>query len=170
MSSQDKNIGESKHEREGERSRGSGVLRTYRPIIGIALASLIICGLLFPLLITAISQVAMPYQANGEIVTLNGKEIGSNLIDNNFTQPVFFHARNNSASGVDPDITIPEAYSQIPRISSATGIAQSEILAIINDNELGTFWVFGSPYANVLKLNLVLIRDYPSVYKNYTLG
>lgn len=140
----------------------------FRPIIGVALISLIICGVFFPLLITAIAQAAMPYQANGELVTLDGKKVGSNLIDNNFTLPIFFHARNDSASGVDPDITIPEAHAQIPAISNATGISYNALNDIVNNNELGTFWVFGSPYVNVLKLNLILIRDYPSIYLNYT--
>jgi K+-transporting ATPase ATPase C chain len=137
-------------------------------VFGIALVSLLICGVIFPLVITGIAQATMPYQANGEIVTLNGRAVGSNLIDNNFTLPIFFHARNDSASGVDPDITIPEAYSQIPGISNATGISRAELERIVNAHELGTFWVFGSPYVDVLKLNLVLIQDYPSVYKNFT--
>ena len=140
----------------------------YAPIIGIAIVSLLICGLLFPLLITGIAQATMPYQANGEIVQLNGRSVGSYLIDNNFTLPIFFHARNDSASGVDPDITLGEAYSQIPGISNATGIASTTLTNIVNQNTGGTFWIFGSPYVNVLKLNLILIRDYPSIYSNYT--
>ena len=139
----------------------------YRPVMGVALVSLLICGIFFPLLITAIAQATMPYQANGEIVTLDGRKVGSNLIDNNFTLPIFFHARNDSASGVDPDITLPEAYAQVPRISVATGISIDALNATVNDNELGTLWIFGSPYVNVLKLNLVLIQEYPSIYGNF---
>ena len=151
-----------------EEKQSGSLSRNYRPIIGIAIVSLIICGFLFPLLITGIAQGTMPYQANGEIVQLNGHPIGSNLIDNNFMLPIFFHARNNSASGVDPDITIPEADSQIPRISSATGISSSALTTIINSNTLGTFWIFGSPYVNVLKLNIILIQNYPMIYQNFT--
>lgn len=140
----------------------------YAPFIGIAIVSLLMCGLFFPLLITGIAQATMPYQANGEIVKLNGQPVGSNLIDNNFTLPIFFHARNDSASGVDPDITIPEAYSQIPGITNATGISSSALTALVNGNERGTFWIFGSPYVNVLNLNLLLIQNYPSIYSNFT--
>ena len=77
----------------------------FKPIVGLAVISLLICGLFFPLLVTGIGQVLFPYQANGEIVQLNGKDVGSNLIAQNFTLPIFFHPRNDSASGVDPDIT-----------------------------------------------------------------
>jgi len=151
-----------------EAKRKESLSRNYRPIIGIAIFSLILCGIFFPLLITGIAQGAMPYQANGEIVQLNGHPVGSNLIDNNFTLPIFFHARNDSASGVDPDITIPEADSQISGISSATGISASALSSIVNGNTQGVFWIFGSPYVNVLKLNLILIQEYPAVYQNYT--
>lgn len=140
----------------------------YTSIVRVALVSVLICGLFFPLLITGIAQVTMPYQANGEIVQFKGHNIGSNLISNNFTSPVFFHTRNDSASGVDPDITLQNAYSQIPRISNATGISSVNLTKIVNVNTAGTFWIFGSKYVNVLKINLILIRDYPVVYKNFS--
>jgi K+-transporting ATPase ATPase C chain len=145
-------------------------LKNLRPIIGLALVSLLICGLLFPLLITVIGQVFFPYQANGEIVKLNGQAVGSNLIAQNFALPIFFQTRNESqsASGVDPDITLQQAYSQIPRISNATGIPVDSLTNLVNQNQEGTLWIFGSPYVNVLRVNLVLIKDYPSMYGNFT--
>jgi K+-transporting ATPase ATPase C chain len=137
-----------------------------RPIVGIALVSLLVCGLIFPLVITGVAQVVLPYQANGEIVQLNGHNIGSNLIDNVFTLPIFFHARpaNATASGVDPDITLQDAYDQIPRISNATGLPAYELKNLIDSNVEGVFWVFGSPYLNVLRLNVGLINMDPSFY------
>jgi K+-transporting ATPase ATPase C chain len=153
------------------KQKKSPVHRRYRPIIGIAVVSLLICGILFPLLVTGVAQTFFPSQANGDLVKLNGRVIGSSLIDNNFALPIFFHGRgNNSASGVDPDITLPDAYSQAGTISNTTGIGVSSINQIINQNQEGTFWIFGSPYVNVLNLNLKLIQDYPSVYKNYTVS
>ena len=144
-----------------------------RSIIGIAIISLLICGLFFPLLITGIAQATMPYQANGDLAQVNGKTVGSYLIDNNFTLPIFFHARpfndnsNGSASGVDPDINLTNAYDQIPRISNWTGISESDLFKIVNSNKQGTFWIFGSPYVDVLQLNIDLINSYPQVYQGY---
>lgn len=140
----------------------------FKPIIGLTVISLLICGLFFPLLVTGIAQVFFPYQANGEIVQLNGKTIGSNLIAQNFTLPIFFHPRNDSASGVDPDITLQDAYSQIPRISNATGISSAALTNIVNQNQEGTMWIFGSPYVNVLRVNLELIKEYPSAYSEFS--
>ena len=138
----------------------------YRPIIGIAILSMLMCGFLFPVVVTGIGQVLFPYQANGELAQLNGHNAGSYLIDNNFTLPVFFHARpsNESASGVDPDITLQDAYSQIPGVHNATGIPSDQLTTLVDQNTEGTLWVFGSPYVNVLRLNLALINEYPSVY------
>jgi K+-transporting ATPase ATPase C chain len=140
----------------------------FKPIAGLAVVSLLICGLFFPLLVTGIAQVFFPYQANGEIVQLNGKAVGSNLIAQNFTLPIFFHTRNDSASGVDPDITLQDAYSQIPRISNSTGISSAALTNIVNQNQEGTLWIFGSPYVNVLRVNLELIEEYPSVYSEFS--
>jgi len=144
-------------------------LKNLKPIIGLALVSLLICGVFFPLLITGLGQVFFPYQANGDMVKLNGQTVGSNLIAQNFTLPIFFQTRNESqsASGVDPDITLQQAYSQIPKISNATGIAVDSLTNIVNQNQEGTFWIFGSPYVNVLQLNLALIKAYPSVYQGF---
>jgi potassium-transporting ATPase KdpC subunit len=142
----------------------------FKPIIGLALVSLIICGLFFPLLITSIAQVFFPYQANGEILQLNGKDVGSNFIAQTFTLPVFFHTRNEtaspSASGVDPDILLQDAYAQIPQINNATGISSTELTSIVDQNQEGT-WILGSPYINVLRVNLELIKEYPTVYSNF---
>ena len=141
--------------------------QNYGPAIRLAVISLILCGLAFPIVITGFAQVIFPSQANGSLVQLNGKYVGSNLIAQNFSQPIFFHPRNDSASGVDPDITVQDAYSQISRINSATGISVYDLQQIVKQNEEGTFWIFGTPYANVLKLNLALIHTNNVAYKGF---
>jgi K+-transporting ATPase ATPase C chain len=138
-----------------------------RSIVGLALVSLLICGVIFPLLTTGLAQALFPYQANGEIIQFNGRLAGSDLIAQDFTSPKFFHPRNDSASGVDPDIIIQDAYSQIPRISNATGLSQDTLTIIVDQNQEGTLWIFGAPYVNVLHINLELIKQYPSIYSEF---
>jgi len=60
-------------------------------------------------------------------------------------------------------------YSQIPRISERTRIPQSNITALVNQNEEGTFWIFGNAYVNVLKVNLLLVQTFPSTYEGFPL-
>ena len=147
-----------------------------RPILAVAVVSLLLCGILFPLVVTGVAQLVFPYQANGELASLNGHTVGSVVAVNStdYTQPVFFHLRNDSASGFDPDIPLQGPASenpadlQIPGISNATGIPASTLQAIVNQNVQGVWWIFGSPYVNVQKVNLLLIAQFPVVYANYT--
>ena len=139
----------------------------YGPTVRLAVISLALCGILFPLVVTGFAQLLLPYQANGEIIQLKGRDAGSILIAQNFTSPMFFHPRNDSASGVDPDITLQDAYSQISRIHSTTGIPSDELKQTVDENVERTLWVVGEPYVNVLRLNLVLIDEYPSIYGSY---
>jgi K+-transporting ATPase ATPase C chain len=139
----------------------------FGPILRLAVVSLVLCGLLFPLIVTGFAQVLFPYQAQGEIVHFRGHNAGSLLIAQNFTSPMFFHPRNDSASGVDPDITLQDAYSQIPRIHATTGIPSDAIQGLVDNNVERTLWVVGDPYVNVLDLNLLLVNEYPTVYSTF---
>jgi len=141
----------------------------YGATIRLAFISLVLCGLVFPLLVTGVAQVLLPYQANGDIVRFHGRNVGSSLIAQDFESPMFFHSRNSSlsASGVDPDITLQDAYSQIPRIQNATGISSDVLKQLVDENVERTMWIAGDPYVNVLNLNLLLIDKYPSIYSAF---
>jgi len=138
------------------------------PIVRIAVLSLVICGLLFPLAVTGFAQVLFQYQANGDIIQFRGRDAGSILVAQNFTSSMFFHPRNDSASGVDPDISLQDAYSQILRIHAATGIPTDTLRQLVDENVERTIWVTGDSYVNVLKLNLLLVDEYPSIYQSFT--
>lgn len=143
------------------------IRRNSGPAARLAVISLILCGLAFPLVITGFAQVIFPTQANGDLVQFHGRNVGSNLIAQNFSLPIFFHPRNDSASGVDPDITVQDAYSQISRISSATRISVPDLQRLVNQNEEGVLWIFGTPYVNVLRLNIALIQTGNGAYKGF---
>lgn len=136
----------------------------------MAIVSLLMGGLFFPMLITAVGQVLFPSQAGGSLVKLDGRVVGSEYIAQNFPNAsIFFQPRNSSssASGVDPDITLQDAMSQVPTIANATGIPTSALVGLVDSDvdQQGKF--VGLQYVNVLNLNIQLIEDYPSVYASY---
>ncbi len=68
-------------------------LRQFRPAIVLTLLLTVILGIAYPLATTGVAQVIFPSQANGSIVYVNGKPIGSQLIGQYWTQPQYFHGR-----------------------------------------------------------------------------
>ncbi|MBU8785140.1 MULTISPECIES: potassium-transporting ATPase subunit KdpC [Bacillus] len=66
-------------------------------MIRISLLLLIVCGLMYPLAVTGISQAVMPKKANGSLIyNRKGEVIGSELIGQQFTDPRFFNSRVSS--------------------------------------------------------------------------
>jgi len=75
-----------------------------KPAFLITIVFTLLTGILYPLAVTGVAQVVFPHQASGSLVTVNGKEIGSSLIAQNFAKPEYFHPRPSAAGekGYDP--------------------------------------------------------------------
>ena len=74
--------------------------RTLWPAFAILLAMTLITGVAYPAIVTAVAQVAFPSQANGSLIVVDGKTIGSSLIGQAFSDPKYFWGRL-SAAGKD---------------------------------------------------------------------
>ena len=69
-----------------------------RPALTIFALLTVITGVTYPLAVTGISQALFPYQANGSLIMVDGKAIGSELIGQQFDDPKYFWGRP-SATG-----------------------------------------------------------------------
>ena len=179
--------------------------------IKLSIVFIIVCGLIYPLVLTGVGQVFMNSQANGSLIYVNDKVVGSKLIGQEFTSDMFFHgrpstinynttttesttfetgstadsansskltssvesrinkfltenptvARHNlpaslfteSASGLDPDITLQGAEVQIARVSKATGISRVDLIKYINESKESVS-PSGETLINALQLNI----------------
>jgi K+-transporting ATPase ATPase C chain len=77
------------------------VRRQLWPAVGLTIVLTLIVGILYPLAITVIAQLAFPSQANGSLITAaDGHVVGSRLIGQGFSEPQYFWGRL-SAAGAD---------------------------------------------------------------------
>lgn len=70
----------------------------WRPAISLFVLLSLVTGLAYPLLVTGVSQSLFASQANGSLVTVDGKTVGSALIGQSFAEPKYFWGRP-SATG-----------------------------------------------------------------------
>jgi potassium-transporting ATPase KdpC subunit len=70
------------------------------PAIALLLALTVVTGVIYPAIVTAVAQVAFPSQANGSLIVVDGKTVGSSLIGQAFSDNKYFWGRL-SAAGAD---------------------------------------------------------------------
>ena len=83
----------------------SSAKRILRPAITLLIAMTVITGVAYPAVVTAIAQVAFPHQANGSMIVVDGKTVGSSLIGQAFDDPKYFSGRPSAAGANGNDGT-----------------------------------------------------------------
>ena len=105
-----------------------------RPAIVLTLVLCVITGLAYPAVVTGIAQLLFPAQANGSLVSANGRVVGSALIGQSFTREWYFHSRpSNAGSGYDATASAGTNKGPTDLKLADTLIAQSVDAAIAAD-------------------------------------
>src|SRR5450759_4220558 len=144
----------------------------------VLLAFTLLLGVVYPLAVTGVGQLAFPWQANGSLLTAGGERatslaagngvIGSALIGQASDGPEWFRPRPSaagsgydtlaSASGLDPDIAPAYARLQVARVAATRGLSVDRVAALVEGAVQGrTLGLLGEPRVNVLRLNLALV-------------
>jgi K+-transporting ATPase ATPase C chain len=77
-----------------------------RPALVVTLVLILITGVIYPGLVTAVAQLLFPRQANGSLITAHGQVIGSELIGQQFARADYFHSRPSAAgNGYDDTLS-----------------------------------------------------------------
>jgi K+-transporting ATPase ATPase C chain len=95
----------------------------------------ILCGLMYPLFITGLSQFLFPQKVNGSIITSDNKAVGSGLIGQQFNSPKYFHGRpsatepaynasGSAGSNLGPTNThfLEEVKKRVEEVRNANGL------------------------------------------------
>jgi potassium-transporting ATPase KdpC subunit len=125
--------------------------------ITAALAILVLtllCGILYPLVITGISQVAFPGNANGQQVYVGGRLVGSKLIGQNFADPVVKNGKVVLDKNGNP-VTVPDPryFQTRPSATVPSDNAAATTFSNLGPNSLATKQELTSNIAAYIQLN-----------------
>ena len=88
--------------------------------LGVFALFTIVCGLGYTLVVTGVVQLAFPYQANGSLITVDGKVVGSELIGQNFDDEAHMWGRIQNVSIVEGEDGELMAYGTPSDLSPAS--------------------------------------------------
>lgn len=100
------------------------VVRQLRPAFVAVIVFTLLCGVAYPLAVTAAAQLGWRDTANGSLIERNGVVVGSELVGQAFVSPQYFHPRPSAAGG---------GYDGSASSGSNFGPSNDEFLALVQE-------------------------------------
>jgi K+-transporting ATPase ATPase C chain len=102
------------------------LMRLTRPAVSLLIVMTVVCGLLYPLVVTLVAKAAFRNEADGSLIYRDGKLVGSTLIGQSFSDPKHFWGR--------PSATTPQPYNALGSSASNLGPLNPALLKQVEDN------------------------------------
>jgi potassium-transporting ATPase KdpC subunit len=110
------------------------LVRQHIAALRMLLAFTVLCGIIYPVAMWGVAQAAFKGQANGSLVTFNGKVVGSGLLCQEFVNakgqplPQYFQSRPSSAtSGAATDYGCDPGYSGAANLSASNPVLVNDV-------------------------------------------
>ena len=76
-----------------ESNKKNGMIHNVRQAVLVTVVLLLLCGFIFPVLLSGLSALIFPHQANGSLVTADGTVVGAKNVGQEFTEDYFMWGR-----------------------------------------------------------------------------
>ena len=123
-----------------------GFIRQLAPAVIGVLAFTLLCGVVYPLVVTGIAQVAFHDKANGSLIKVDGQVVGSSLIGQQFSDAKYFHPRPSAAG---------TGYDGLASSASNLGPTNPDLLKAVDDRVAAYRQENGLPASQLVPVDAV---------------
>jgi potassium-transporting ATPase KdpC subunit len=99
-------------------------MRTFYVSLKVFLLLTVLTGMVYPLILTGIAQIAFPEKANGSLVVIDNKVVGSKLIGQQFNSSKYFSSRPSYIS-----------YNPLPSGGTNYGLTNTRLKNLVNERK-----------------------------------
>lgn len=104
------------------------------PAFRVTLVMTVLTGLIYPGIVWGLCQLLFAHRANGSLVEAQGQIVGSALIGQNFTKPIYFHSRPSAAGSNGYDATASGGSNLGPTNQKLIDRVKTDIEKFRNEN------------------------------------
>jgi len=105
----------------------------YKSTVVTLLLTGLLCGV-YPLIVFGVGQLLFPHQAEGSLITREGKVVGSRLIGQSFSKPEYFHGRPSAAGEKGYDAANSAGSNLGPTNQKLNKAIEANVAAVLKEN------------------------------------